>query len=390
MRPRPAGRQIAHGIDRALGVVMLVMAVGAGLLWSLIAHHRATARAPRATRTLAGGDVSCDVSALTIARFPLNGVAGRDWMINSYVDRDPSSPGIADYQNRGARARTYDGHQGIDIDIPSFREMDSGAAIIYSVAPGIVDQVIQEQPDRHLICADRWNLVRVRHATGFGIIYGHIRKGSARVVVGQPVAVGTPLAIVGSSGCSTQPHLHLEVRDCANRAVDSLRRAPSRPAGLWTNPPVYDAASDVMDLILRDGPAPTLAQIKDPTPNPARIARDGSLGVGISAAVRGGDVIAATLISPTGAAATQTVGVSGAPRLSHRYASLAFLVGHAIGVWTIEIRINDALKARRVMETEGPPRARLRPAPSATTRAAPGRRFPSAPATRPPCPDGDR
>ena len=353
--PRHGEPKTARAFDRALRPLVLVVAVGASVLWSWIAHQR-TNRTSRTTRTNRSWviDGSCAASELTIARFPLDGRAGRDWMINAYLDRDPSSPGIADYHGGGALARTYDGHQGIDIDIPSFREMDRGAAIIYSVAPGIVDQVIQDQPDRHLRCAGTWNLVRVRHGNGFHIIYGHIKKDSARVVPGQAVGVGTPLAIVGSSGCSTQPHLHLEVRDCANRAVDSLWPTPSRPAGLWRSAPDYDATSAVMEVMLNQGAAPTLEQIKDPGPDPSRITPDGPLGVGISAAVRGGDTLTATWISPTGAAASQRVSVNGAPRLSHRYASLVFPAGQVPGVWTLEIRINSALTARRVMEMQAP------------------------------------
>ncbi len=209
---------------------------------------------------------SCALSDLSITRFPFDGANGRDWMINNYVDLDPSSPGLADLRGRtGARARTYDGHQGLDIDIPSFREMDSGRAVIHAVTAGVVEQVIDDQPDRHITCAGRWNVVRVRAANGFEILYGHIRRGSARVRPGQPVAPGTPLAIAGSAGCSTQPHLHLEVRDCAGNAVETLQNT-----GVWRNPPADEPSSAVMDVMMLDGDVPAVAQIKDPAPDPDR------------------------------------------------------------------------------------------------------------------------
>lgn len=44
----------------------------------------------------------------------------------------------------------------------------------------------------------------------------HLRRGSARVSVGQRVVVGEHLADCGNSGNSTQPHLHLQAMDDAD------------------------------------------------------------------------------------------------------------------------------------------------------------------------------
>src|SRR5882724_9217225 len=131
---------------------------------------------------------SCALSDLTLARFPLDGEPGRDWVITNYVDLDPTSPGVADYTgNRGALAHTYDGHTGVDVDIPSFREMDAGTAVIRAAAPGTVDEVVQDQPDRNQRCAGRWNVVTVRHDNGFRVLYGHVKAHSAMIAVGQRV-----------------------------------------------------------------------------------------------------------------------------------------------------------------------------------------------------------
>ena len=290
---------------------------------------------------------SCALSELTLTRFPLDGANGRDWMINNYVDLDPSSPGLADFRGRtGARARTYDGHQGLDIDIPSFREMDDGRAVIHAVAAGVVEQVIDNQPDRNITCAGHWNVVRVRHDNGFEILYGHIRRGSARVRPGQRVTPGTPLAIAGSAGCSTQPHLHLEVRDCAGQAVETLRHD-----GAWRNPPVDEPPSAVMDVMIVDGDVPEVAQIKDPAPDPTVIEPDGTLGVGLSLAARGGDLITATLIAPDDRTSTQYVLLDdhGARRFGHWYPRFALAIGTSLGRWTIEIRINGTRAATRTV-----------------------------------------
>jgi murein DD-endopeptidase MepM/ murein hydrolase activator NlpD len=61
------------------------------------------------------------------------------------------------------------------------------------------------------------NTVEVTHAGGIVTRYGHL---SAFIVsVGQSVATGTPIARVGSTGRSTGPHLHFEVRR-GDRALD--------------------------------------------------------------------------------------------------------------------------------------------------------------------------
>lgn len=54
------------------------------------------------------------------------------------------------------------------------------------------------------------NLVRVSHGNGIETYYAHCSK--ILVSVGQTVSAGDTIALVGSTGNSTGPHLHLEVR----------------------------------------------------------------------------------------------------------------------------------------------------------------------------------
>jgi murein DD-endopeptidase MepM/ murein hydrolase activator NlpD len=86
-------------------------------------------------------------------------------------------------------------HSGMDFGA------DYGAAII-AAGPGIV------------ILADWYggygNAVILDHGNGITTLYGH---GSELLVqTGQAVALGQPIATVGSTGLSTGPHLHFEVR----------------------------------------------------------------------------------------------------------------------------------------------------------------------------------
>ncbi|HTN63210.1 MAG TPA: M23 family metallopeptidase [Devosia sp.] len=61
------------------------------------------------------------------------------------------------------------------------------------------------------------NVVEVTHASGLVTRYGHLSGFLSEV--GQIVHTGTPIAKVGSTGRSTGPHLHFEVRR-SNAAID--------------------------------------------------------------------------------------------------------------------------------------------------------------------------
>jgi len=55
------------------------------------------------------------------------------------------------------------------------------------------------------------NFVTVRHLDGTYGFYGHLRRRSSLVKLGQTVVGGTPLAESGKTGYATEAHLHFEV-----------------------------------------------------------------------------------------------------------------------------------------------------------------------------------
>lgn len=64
------------------------------------------------------------------------------------------------------------------------------------------------------------NMVMIEHADGRRTLYAHAQK--LFVEAGDSVAAGQPIAAVGSTGHSTGPHLHFEVRERHNKPVNPL------------------------------------------------------------------------------------------------------------------------------------------------------------------------
>ncbi len=155
--------------------------------------------------------------------WPLQAAPGLNYFnyygISNFVDHDNSS-GLLDYN---CDTRTYNGHQGTDIFTWPFPWYlyDNNAVQVIAGATGTIVSKFDGQDDNHCSCSGSWNAVYVQHADGSIAWYGHLKKNSlTNKSVGQTVAKGEYLGIVASSGCSTGPHLHLEVYDNANHLID--------------------------------------------------------------------------------------------------------------------------------------------------------------------------
>lgn len=59
------------------------------------------------------------------------------------------------------------------------------------------------------------NHIVIRHAHGVYSVYAHLKPGSLKVAVGTRVTAGQPIAQLGGSGNSTEPHLHFHLCDSA-------------------------------------------------------------------------------------------------------------------------------------------------------------------------------
>jgi murein DD-endopeptidase MepM/ murein hydrolase activator NlpD len=101
-------------------------------------------------------------------------------------------------------------HQGVDFD-PGY------GSSIHAVAEGrVVEAAGDGGLGQHLVIEHRIDGQMVQ------TVYGHMIFGSQTVGVGDTVAIGQVIGRVGSTGASTGPHLHFEVRPDGGDAVEPL------------------------------------------------------------------------------------------------------------------------------------------------------------------------
>jgi len=90
-------------------------------------------------------------------------------------------------------------HRGVDIAAPLGRD-------VYAAYDGVVERAEVQTGESESYGL----LVRLRHEAGYKTLYAHL--DSEVVTIGQSVSKGDLIGRVGSTGNSTGPHLHFEVR----------------------------------------------------------------------------------------------------------------------------------------------------------------------------------
>ena len=183
---------------------------------------------------------SFNLMAQEFLHTPIAGQHLKDFILVNYVDWGAGNDG---YDHK-CRSKTYDGHQGTDFVIRSFAAMDSGVAVL-AAASGTVISVKNDLFDREKlsdVSKGIGNYIALSHSNGYQTYYAHNRKGSSRVKPGDRVKAGDTLALVGSSGNSSDPHLHFEVWYDSSYVVDPFQGTCGNPATLWLNPIEYDSS----------------------------------------------------------------------------------------------------------------------------------------------------
>ncbi len=174
------------------------------------ARARAAEEARRAAAAAAAARVAASAPADTSASDSNSGSdSGTDSGGDSSGNYQPSGSGMMTMPVVGARISSpfgyrihpitgeYKMHTGIDLAAAQGTPIyaaDGGTVVVASWMNGY------------------GNVVIIDHGNGIQTLYAHIRDGGTVVSVGQSVGRGDKIAEVGSTGNSTGPHCHFEVR----------------------------------------------------------------------------------------------------------------------------------------------------------------------------------
>ncbi|MBS0253970.1 MAG: M23 family metallopeptidase [Proteobacteria bacterium] len=243
---------------------------------------------------------------------PLACQPGRDCFVQNYPDHGDGSA-ARDYRCGG---QSYTGHDGTDLRLPSLAAMRRGVAVLAAAAgtvrvvrDGVEDRLLESAADRAALAGrECGNGVVIDHPGGWQTQYCHLARGSVAVAAGQAVAAGARLGLVGLSGDTQFPHVHLSLRH-GSRKVDPFapdlapgRCGPGGGAALW-GPAAALALTYRPAVALNAGFAAEPPELPDieadkvmaPEPDPAALVFYGR-AIGLEA----GDRLVARILAPDG------------------------------------------------------------------------------------------
>jgi murein DD-endopeptidase MepM/ murein hydrolase activator NlpD len=220
--------------------------------------------------------------------FPLRMAPGlpdyAGFRVSAFVDHNSIAGQVLDY-NGGTR--TYDGHHGTDYALWPFNwnKVDAGEVQVIAAAAGTIVNKVNVDSTDHNPCdggssSDQWNYVAITHADGRLTIYGHMRYNSLTTkAIGETVAQGEYLGTVASSGNSSGPHLHFEMRFgtyLSAEWIDPYAGPDSQPESLWASQrPYRDSAINKLSTHSAqpvDTPCqPTATNLQESFATPVRI-----------------------------------------------------------------------------------------------------------------------
>ena len=277
---------------------------------------------------------------------PVDCTLGQDCYIQQYVDHD-TGPGARDFL---CGTLSYDGHEGTDFGIPTLADMARGVPVL-AAAPGVVAGLRDGMPD--VVMGDAaapdiagrecGNGVLIRHADGWETQYCHLREGSVRVAVGDRVQTGDVLGLVGLSGMTEFPHVHLTVRHdgivvdpFAPERSGTCGEAPA--ATLWSETPVYVAGGLLTLGFASDVPDYDAIKAGEDVPAPGR--ETGLVAWGYFFGGQAGDEATITIDGPGGTVTDHSAVIDAKQGLFFRAAGRRVPDGGwPAGTYTAEIRL---------------------------------------------------
>lgn len=123
----------------------------------------------------------------------------------------------------------------------------AASGVVDAVRDGVTDVAVTSDNRENIKGQECGNGIRIDHGDGWQTLYCHMRQGSPLVRVGDTVQSGQPIGLVGLSGLTNFPHVHLSVlKD--GEIVDPF--APERTeacgtaedSGLWMESQTYERA----------------------------------------------------------------------------------------------------------------------------------------------------
>ena len=147
---------------------------------------------------------------------PLNCVIGTDCWVQNLVDFD-SSNGIRDPYCGSA---SFNKHKGTDFRVRTTKDLSKEIPVL-SMADGTVvalrnsmaEKLVESDADLKFVeNKECGNGVFIRHEGGWSSQICHLAKGSVRPKKGEKVKRGDVIGLMGLSGHTTFPHVHVTVR----------------------------------------------------------------------------------------------------------------------------------------------------------------------------------
>lgn len=188
---------------------------------------------------------------------PIEGTYGDDYIIVNYPDwHFDDGPVLVEdgfLRDFMCGSKTYDGHQGTDFVIRGFTQMDSSVNVL-AIEDGEIIHVTEDLFDREtdgIVEYGLGNYVGIYHSSSNTYsYYAHLKTNSVIVETGDFVSAGQIIAEVGSSGNSTDPHLHFELWNpgvLTDPTIDPWGIPCDSGSTLWEAPPAYDTSFAVWE-----------------------------------------------------------------------------------------------------------------------------------------------
>ncbi len=179
---------------------------------------------------------------------------------------DETAGGGASDWNCGSS--TYDGHRGSDFSLSGGLGAIAAGYDVVAAADGVVRSSIDGFYDRCTACpaAGADPMCGLGYGGGFGnhvvvdhgsytVVYAHMRSGSVRVGPGDRVTCGQTVGQIGSSGCSTGAHVHVEPRPLGGSYLTAFDPFAGGCSPLGTSLWVSQGSYRGMPAPTCDGPA---------------------------------------------------------------------------------------------------------------------------------------